>query len=616
MFKPGSSSDGIHENRIRRTRITIRRIRMSSFTAYTPTTPAAAPDPSKRVAYTLGMVLGVDDFTQEYAYLSNRDQWLARDLVGYGTACGLQVGVDLDAQGQPRVVVGPGAAVSPRGQLISLPAAQCAFLNDWLSSHTQELLDRFGAAITDPINLYLVLCFRECPTDSLPVPGEPCRTEDQASANSRIQDDYLLELRFTAPDQREEEALREFVGWLRSIPVASGEEPAASLPDFIQAIRAEAAGAAPAPTLAIPQAQLQEYIRTGLRIWTTEIRPAWLGSGASAAGRAPDEGCVLLSRLAVPLTRTLQGSWMVSDPAAVGVHEEQRPFLVHLRVLQEWLLYGGLNGGSGSGGMGPGGPAGPAGPAGPVGPAGPEGPQGLPGEIGPAGPEGPAGVPGPTGPEGPAGVPGPTGPEGPAGVPGPAGSEGPVGVPGPTGPAGVKGDPGAQGPAGLPGPVGQIGPAGPKGDTGAQGPAGPAGPAGAVGSPGPQGAAGPQGPQGIPGPSQIVAAGQFDINGKRLFSIGGLAVRRLPNEDGTYFLLVFDAFKPDAFMVVKGTVIINYLPKEQTVHALEVVQPDLTSDFWTRNNVTPDMGMLIRLAGAPASDVRTLGFMIEISRFG
>ena len=53
--------------------------------------PRAPIDVSKHVNFTLGMVLGVDDFDQEFAYLSARDRWLARDLHGYGTTCGLAV---------------------------------------------------------------------------------------------------------------------------------------------------------------------------------------------------------------------------------------------------------------------------------------------------------------------------------------------------------------------------------------------------------------------------------------------------------------------------------------------------------------------------------------------
>ena len=101
----------------------------NTLEAAVPDTPA--PDPTKHVRYTLGMVLGVDDFTQEFAYLSNRDQWLARDLIGYGTATGLCV--DIHPKGSTRVMVSPGAAVTPRGVLVRVCAAQCADLNVWLA---------------------------------------------------------------------------------------------------------------------------------------------------------------------------------------------------------------------------------------------------------------------------------------------------------------------------------------------------------------------------------------------------------------------------------------------------------------------------------------------------
>ena len=61
---------------------------MSTTFAPVATKPS---DPTKHVNYVKGMVLGVDDFTQEFEYLSGRDQWLARDLIGYGTVAGLKV---------------------------------------------------------------------------------------------------------------------------------------------------------------------------------------------------------------------------------------------------------------------------------------------------------------------------------------------------------------------------------------------------------------------------------------------------------------------------------------------------------------------------------------------
>src|SRR5690349_6095319 len=91
--------------------------------------PSRSPlDPDKRVRYSLGLVLGVDEFEQEQFYFLERDRLHNRALHGYGTICGLRVGVD-----GLKVTVEPGLAVNPRGAVIRVPRAQCADLNQWLS---------------------------------------------------------------------------------------------------------------------------------------------------------------------------------------------------------------------------------------------------------------------------------------------------------------------------------------------------------------------------------------------------------------------------------------------------------------------------------------------------
>ena len=62
-------------------------------------------DATQHVNFAKGMVLGVDDFRQEFAYLSGRDQWLARDAIGYGTASGLRVHFESDSAEGPRLHV-------------------------------------------------------------------------------------------------------------------------------------------------------------------------------------------------------------------------------------------------------------------------------------------------------------------------------------------------------------------------------------------------------------------------------------------------------------------------------------------------------------------------------
>jgi hypothetical protein len=326
---------------------------MSGFATMTGQQQATQPDPTKHVNYVLGMVLGVDDFTHEFAYLAGRDQWLARALLGYGTVCGLRVSIEPDARG-PRVDVSCGTALTPRGQLVHVPSAQCASLNDWLAvaKNQEEMLAWLGSPAGNEISLFVVLCYRECPTDMIPIPGEPCRSEDDSMAPSRLQDDFRLELRFTAPEQREEDALRDFVKWLRRFEISEDTNDHATLDEFLAAVRAAAqfvgsepqsppdfAFSSPPAGLRIPAARACAYLRAALRVWVTELRPLWLGMGQTCR-TPPDEECLLLAQLRVPVVQVLpSGEWRVDD-SALTIDEERRPYLLPLRFLQEWLFCG------------------------------------------------------------------------------------------------------------------------------------------------------------------------------------------------------------------------------------------------------------------------------------
>src|SRR5436309_2325496 len=150
---------------------------MSSFAPQVATLREPPPDPKKHVNYTLGMVLGVDDFTQEFAFLANRDQWTLRDILGYGTTCGLRVAIEPGGEKGPRVAVASGAAVSPRGEWICVDPAQCCYLNPWIEQNLQAVVDHLGSPPGSLLRVYVVLCYRDCPTDPVPIPGEPCRSE-------------------------------------------------------------------------------------------------------------------------------------------------------------------------------------------------------------------------------------------------------------------------------------------------------------------------------------------------------------------------------------------------------------------------------------------------------
>lgn len=339
---------------------------MSCFTTMTATAAGADLDLTKHVNYTAGMILGVDDFTQEFAYLSGRDRWLAREAVGYGTISGLCLGVEKDGPKGWRVIIAPGVAISPRGQMICVSSAQCAYLNQWLAAADLEELQEHikNADITSPpitsppaggdeLSLYVVLCYRDCPTDNVPIPGEPCRNENELSAASRIKDDFSLELRFAPPKQAEEEAVKKFAAWLRQIEVVESGA-STELAYFENAIRERwLSPPASPPVITSPPTDLQinksdvaEYLRTAFRIWVTELRSVLserkTGCSVEMTSGGKLEDCVLLGEIKVALTDVSPG-WKVSDTTDPQVIEKNRPYLVHLRMLQEWILGGDIS---------------------------------------------------------------------------------------------------------------------------------------------------------------------------------------------------------------------------------------------------------------------------------
>ena len=247
--------------------------------------PAAAsvtPTPTKHVNYTLGMVLGVDDLIQEFTFLNGRQEAHARDAIGYGTVTGLQLTVETDARG-PRVMVSPGVALGPRGDVIRVCAAQCAYVADWMRDHRREIADRLASPPAGAISAFVTLCYRDCPTDPVPIPGEPCRSEEDLSAFSRLADDFRLELRFDPPGQGEEDALRAFVEWLSQGPVG-GARPGSTVGELLDAIRAAAlivssppgapmfGDSVPMPSLRIAADDACEFVRAAFRLWVTELR--------------------------------------------------------------------------------------------------------------------------------------------------------------------------------------------------------------------------------------------------------------------------------------------------------------------------------------------------------
>lgn len=286
-------------------------------------------DPKKRTRYADGLVLGGDELRQDQVHHLGKHRLHQRGLHGYGAVCGLDVWM----RGTAEVVVEPGLAVSPRGQTISVPAAQCASLDEWLAAHHDDASSP-PASPPDELELFVVLCYRECPVDPKPVPSGPCSTVDDEGVPSRIAESFALEIRTAPPEQPLEDAVRELGELLRRVEIVEGPG-GIDRETFEATVRALASGspppASPPDPLRIHPDDVAAFLRAALRIWSREVRPVAAGDGCGL--EPPAEECVLLARLLVPIA----GDLTVADQ--VTVDEVAPPLLLSTRVLQEWLLH-------------------------------------------------------------------------------------------------------------------------------------------------------------------------------------------------------------------------------------------------------------------------------------
>jgi hypothetical protein len=171
----------------------------------------------------------------------------------------------------------------------------------------------------------VVLCYRECETDIVPVPSESCRTADESMAASRIQDSFELRLLLDPPVAAGEVAGGGLARAVDHILSILDSIPDDLLPDSIPG--------------SLPRA---DVVRRRLAAWVTGQRPE---VPASACLSAPADNCgdrpaapstaVLLARVDLDFAEDPGGGvTLVSAPEVV---DDERPVLLSTRFLQEWL---------------------------------------------------------------------------------------------------------------------------------------------------------------------------------------------------------------------------------------------------------------------------------------
>lgn len=288
---------------------------------------------NERLNYVLGQVLGVKDFQQEQAYFLHKSQVQNSTLHGYGTVWGLAVSTE-STEGKTTIKVSPGLAIDPKGREVMVEAVQCAELDEWLESAVSKTDDRKNIETLieeeGQTAVYVTLCYKKCETGAQPIVGNPCRSDSGEGGvvqYTRIRDDFELQLRAEPPAQVEEDYVRAIATFFNQITVASSErlsdtDVAALIQKFEESLVTPDTTFEP---ITLPPDQAKEVIQALSRYWVTNIRPTI----------EQQEPCVLLAQL---LFSKSDGD--SEESRLVQIKNQQRPYLLQTRLLQELLLKG------------------------------------------------------------------------------------------------------------------------------------------------------------------------------------------------------------------------------------------------------------------------------------
>lgn len=335
------------------------------MTGFATATPAPlSVEPHKRVNYTFGLVLGVDEFQQDQLYHAAGRRWHNSLLHGYGTVWGLNVTTPAPADAEPGIRVTAGVAIDPCGREICVPDTMCVRLNGWLDRHRATLRELYPTGTSD-IPLAVVLCYRECPDDVVPIPGEPCRTQEDAMQPSRLRDSFELRLALRdevfwgsppadnetglhvyRPEAIEEAAVRAFGQLLARVQLVTVAAPGSGREELLDAVRALADAEEPSlppGEIVIAHAEAAAAFREAFRVWAVEVRPQLRAASEShpRCGADRHECCVLLAEVDLPVTAAFGIAGTEFSP-----NEDTRPILLHTRLLQEWLASAPASGGN------------------------------------------------------------------------------------------------------------------------------------------------------------------------------------------------------------------------------------------------------------------------------
>jgi len=196
----------------------------------------ASPEikPDARVAYTKGLVLGVDEFVQEQRYFLEKDYLHNRSLHGYGTVYGLAISISktegrdpikdypvtLNTGENAWLQVNPGVGVDQGGRTFVLRGAYCINLSTWWNLLAEK--DKPTVSEDGKASIYIRARYDQRCDDLVAVAGQACSTDDMTSVNSRIYDSVILELSPVIPTMSAWDLSQRFAWLMSQVRFVSG----------------------------------------------------------------------------------------------------------------------------------------------------------------------------------------------------------------------------------------------------------------------------------------------------------------------------------------------------------------------------------------------------------
>jgi hypothetical protein len=160
------------------------------------TCPTCQATALTRNHYFTGKLMVERDFTDEQRYFRERLRLHNQRLHGSGVACGLAVTQHANPTCQDRyVVLQPGGAVDCCGNDILVTLADTVDLHAFPA---------FKALVDEPDGedhvVQISICYRECPTEEIPVLYDECGCDDSQCAPNRILESYALDVVIDPPE--------------------------------------------------------------------------------------------------------------------------------------------------------------------------------------------------------------------------------------------------------------------------------------------------------------------------------------------------------------------------------------------------------------------------------